>query len=78
MPGAQCVVGQAYLNGEGMPKDLTKALQWFRKAAEKGDKAAREELAGLTRKLSPNQLRQGQERAAAFSRQSANKSALVK
>jgi hypothetical protein len=36
VPGAQCVVGQAYLNGEGMPKDLTKALQWFRKAAEVG------------------------------------------
>jgi hypothetical protein len=37
MPGAQCVVGQAYLNGEGVPKDLMKALQWFRKAAEAGN-----------------------------------------
>ena len=37
MPGAQCVVGQAYLKGEGVPKDLTKALQWFRKAAEGGN-----------------------------------------
>ena len=114
MPGAQCVVGQAYLNGDGVPKDATKALEWFRKAAEtgnvegernlghafalgqgtpvdlveayqwlsvaagKGDKAAKEELAALTKKLSPNQLRQGQERAAAFSRQSAGKPALVR
>ena len=37
MPGAQCVVGQAYLKGDGVPKDLTKALQWFRKAAEAGN-----------------------------------------
>lgn len=37
MPGAQCVVGQAYLCGEGMPKDLAKAFQWFRKAAEAGN-----------------------------------------
>jgi hypothetical protein len=114
MPGAQCVMGQAYLSGEGMPKDQAKALQWFRKAAEagnvegqrnlghafaqgqgtpvdlveayqwlsvaskKGDKAAKAELAGLAKKLSQNQLRQGQERAAAFSRQSVGKSALVK
>jgi hypothetical protein len=114
MPGAQCVVGQAYLNGEGVPKDVAKALEWFRKAAEagnvdgqrnlghafaegqgtpadlveayqwlsvaakKGDKAAKAELTGLTKKLSQNQLRQGQERASAFSRQSAGKPALVK
>jgi uncharacterized protein len=104
MPGAQCVLAQAYLSGEGMPKDPAKALQWFRKAAEagntegqrnlghalaqgqgtpadvieayqwlsvaagKGDKAAKEELADLTKKLSQQQLRQGQERTAAFSR----------
>jgi Sel1 repeat len=114
MPGAQCVVGQAYLKGDGAPKDLTKALQWFRKAAEagnkegqrelghalaegqgtpvdvveayqwlsvaaaKGDKAAQEELAVLTRKLSPDQLRQGRERAAVFARQSASQPALLK
>jgi hypothetical protein len=114
MPGAQCVVGQAYLNGEGVPKDPTKAFQWFRKAAEagnvdgqrnlghafaqgqgtpvdvveayqwlsiaagKGDKAAKEELAGLTKRLTQAQLRQGREQAAAFSRQSAGKPPLAK
>ncbi len=114
VPGAQCVVGLAYLNGDGVPKDLTKALQWFRKAAEagnvegqrnlghafaegqgtpadlveayqwlsvaaaKGDKAAKEELAGLAQRLSPNQLKQGQGRAAALLRQSAGKSAVIK
>ena len=114
MPGAQCVVGQAYQKGDGVPKDLTKALQWFRKsaeagntegqrnlghalaqgqgtpvdqveayqwlrvAAEKGDKAAKEDLADLTRKLTQEQLKQGQERAAAFSRQSAGRPAPAK
>jgi len=114
MPGAQCVVGQVYLKGEGVPKDQEKALQWFRKAAEagnmegqrnlghlfaqgqgtpvdaveayqwlsvaakQGDKVAVEELADLAKKLTQNQLRQGQERAAAFSRQSASKPALDK
>ena len=37
-----------------------------------------EELADLTKKLSRNQLRQGQERAAAFSRRSASKPVPVK
>jgi hypothetical protein len=114
MPGAQCVVGQAYLNGEGVPKDQAKALQWFRKTAEagnmegqrnlghafaqgqgtpvdvveayqwlsvaakQGDKAAKAELADFTKKLTQEQLRQGQERAAAFSRQSTSKPAFVK
>jgi hypothetical protein len=114
MPGAQCVVGQVYLKGEGVPNDQEKALQWFRKAAEagnmegqrnlghlfaqgqgtpvdaveayqwlsvaakQGDKVAVEELADLAKKLTQNQLRQGQERAAAFSRQSASKPALDK
>ena len=114
MPGAQCVVGKAYLNGEGVPKDQTTALQWFRKAAEagnmegqrnlghafaqgqgtpvdvveayqwlcvaaeQGDKVAKEELADLTNKLSQAQLRQGQERAIAFSKQNARKPALAK
>src|ERR1035437_2878896 len=113
MPGAQCVVGQAYLNGEGVPKDQAKALQRFRKAAEagnmegqrnlghafaqgqgtpvdgieayqwlsvaaaQGDKAAKKELADLTKKLSQEQLKQEQERAAAFSRQRAGKPVLV-
>ena len=31
------MVGHAYLNGEGAPKDQAKALQWFRKAAEAGN-----------------------------------------
>lgn len=44
MPGAQCVIGKAYLNGEGVPKDLTKALQWFRKAAEAGNVAGQRNL----------------------------------
>jgi TPR repeat protein len=74
----QRYLGHALAVGQGTPVDVVEAYQWLSLAAGKSDKAAREELAGLTGKLSPNQLRQGQERAAAFSRQSANKPALVK
>ena len=71
-------LGHAFAEGQGTPVDLVEAYQWLSVAAEKGDKAAKEELVGLTKTLSQQQLRQGQERAAAFSRQSANKPALVK
>jgi uncharacterized protein len=113
IPGAQCVVGQAYLRGDGVPKDPKTALQWFRRAAEagnvdgqrslghafaqgegtpvdmveaykwlsiasgKGDKAAKQELDALTKTLSQDQLRQGRERAAVFSRQGGSNPALL-
>jgi len=64
--------------GKGIPVDLVETYQWLSVAAKKGDKAAKAELADLTKKLSQNQLRQGQERDAAFSRQSVGKPALVK
>src|ERR1019366_5816877 len=44
MPGAQCGVGRAHLNGEGVPKDQPKALQWFRKAAEAGNMEGQRKL----------------------------------
>ena len=34
---AQCELGYAYLSGEGIPQDYTKAAKWYGKAAEKGD-----------------------------------------
>ena len=71
-------LGHAFAQGQGTPVDLVEAYQWLSVASKKGDKAAKAELAGLAKKLSQNQLRQGQERAAAFSRQSVGKSALVK
>jgi hypothetical protein len=56
---------------------VVQAYQWLSVAAGKGDKAAKEELAGLTKKLSQGQLKRGREKAAAFSRQSASEPALV-
>ena len=37
---AQCFLGMAFYYGEGVPQDKPKGLQWLKKAAEKGDKAA--------------------------------------
>lgn len=33
---AQCNLGLCYYNGNGVAKDLTEAVKWFRKAAEQG------------------------------------------
>ena len=71
-------LGHAFAEGQGTPVDVVEAYQWLSVAAKQGDKAAMEELADLTKKLSQEQLRQGQERAAAFSRQNAGKPALVR
>jgi hypothetical protein len=40
-------MGQRYRDGDGVPKDLQKARQWFAKAAAQGDKIAAKELAQL-------------------------------
>ena len=32
---AQNNLGAAYLNGEGVPKNMTEAVKWFREAAER-------------------------------------------
>jgi TPR repeat protein len=34
---AQFYLGVKYANGEGVPKDSVKAVEWYRKAAEQGD-----------------------------------------
>ena len=68
----------AFAQGQGTSVDVVEAYQWLSVAAKQGDKAAKEELADLTKKLTQEQLKQGQERAAAFSRQSASRPTLVK
>jgi uncharacterized protein len=37
---AQSLLGQMYSNGTGVPKDDRKAVYWWRKAAERGEKSA--------------------------------------
>ncbi|MCC6977106.1 MAG: SEL1-like repeat protein [Candidatus Melainabacteria bacterium] len=43
--GAQYMLGILYFNGDGVDKDLVRAAQWYRKAAENGNEAAQYELA---------------------------------
>ena len=38
---AQYNLGNAYLNGNGVEKDLEEAAKWFKKAADRGHKEAR-------------------------------------
>jgi len=40
----QCELGFCYLDGDGIPQDLGKAVYWFTKAAEQGDKSAQFQL----------------------------------
>ena len=68
----------AFAQGQGTSVDVVEAYQWLSVAAKQGEKAAMEELADLTKKLTQEQLKQGQERAAAFSRQSGSRPTLVK
>ena len=47
VPEAQYVIGVFYYNGENLPKSEEKAKEWFRKAAELGDKDAVKALESL-------------------------------
>jgi hypothetical protein len=40
-------MGERYRDGDGVPKDLQRAREWFSKAAAQGDKAAAKDLADL-------------------------------
>lgn len=42
---AQCKLGHNYYNGNGVPEDYSKAVEWWRKAAEQGYAEAQYELA---------------------------------
>ena len=47
--GAQCLLGEKYLNGNGVPKDDDEAVKWFRKAADQGNTIAQYNLKGPAR-----------------------------
>ncbi len=44
---AQCVLGDCYLEGNGVPMDKEEAIRWYRKAAEQGDDEAEYKLERL-------------------------------
>jgi TPR repeat protein/Flp pilus assembly protein TadD len=46
---AQYAVGDAYFDGAGVPKDLSEAMAWYRKAAMQGDRDAQYQLGRMYR-----------------------------
>lgn len=46
-PDAQLALGSRYARGEGVPKDLTKAMEWYTKAAEQGNAKAQWNVAAM-------------------------------
>ena len=44
---AQNNLGWCYENGKGVPKDMKKAVYWYREAAEQGDAEAKDALRRL-------------------------------
>jgi TPR repeat protein len=40
-------IGLCFENGQGVPKNVTEAVKWYRKAAEKGFELAKLKLAAL-------------------------------
>jgi TPR repeat protein len=58
-----------YAEGDGVPKDAAEAYAWLNVASAKGDSMAKEELAGLERIMSAQQVHQAQERTKELARE---------
>jgi TPR repeat protein len=41
---AQSILGNVYLDGQGVPQDYAEAIKWYRKAADQGDAEAQYSL----------------------------------
>lgn len=67
---AQYELGKAYADGEGVTRDLTESVKWYRKAAEQGDAAAQYNL-GVAYTLGHGGLRKDPAEAAKWYRKSA-------
>ncbi len=46
---AQYNLGVCYSNGQGVPKDIDKVVEWYQKAAVQGDEGAKSALKRLGR-----------------------------
>jgi TPR repeat protein len=53
-----------YHNGHGVPKDLVEAYKWYSLAAAQGNNNALSNRDNLIRWLTPQQIAEGQQRAA--------------
>ena len=70
----QHTLGGMYHRGEGVPKDDVEAYAWYSVAATNGDEYAKKALPEAKAKLTPEQLTEGQKRAAELTEQiNANK-----
>lgn len=68
---AQGALGECYQNGEGVPQDYVEAYKWFNLSAAQDDLLspkgiAAQERNSITRLMTPEQIAEGQRRAAAF------------
>jgi len=54
--GSQVLLGGMYARGEGVPKDHTEALRWYRLAAAQGDEDAFTARETLEKKMTPAQI----------------------
>jgi len=68
---AQGALGECYQNGEGVPQDYVEAYKWFNLSAAQGDLLSPkgisvQERNSITRLMTPEQIAEGQRRAAAF------------
>ena len=63
---AMRALGRLYAQGLGAPQDYVEAHKWFNLAASRGETAAVEERDALAAKMTPRQVADAQERAAAW------------
>ena len=63
---AQYNLGVCFYNGNGVAKDWVEAYRWLLLAARQGDEDAKKNLTAPERKLTPEQIAEGQKRARDF------------
>lgn len=59
--GAQYNLGFNYVQGKGVAKDLVQAYFWFELAARQGKTIATQLRDGISKKMSPEQIRRAQD-----------------
>jgi TPR repeat protein len=60
----QTLMGQAYEFGQGAPQDMIEAFKWYTLAIKSGDDYAAHNRSDLARKMTPDQIAEGERRAA--------------
>jgi hypothetical protein len=63
---AQPSLGFKFANGVGMPQDYIEAYKWWNVAAAQGDKTALENRDLVAKRMTPEQIAEGQRRAVSF------------